>query len=65
MLSKQQEKCLIDGTHVDDSIHASSTESYDTFLSVRSKFLRNSTLNMLHYLDEDTDNPEEFLNANT
>jgi hypothetical protein len=64
MLSKQQEKCLIDGTHVDDSIHAS-TESYDTFLSVRSKFLRNSTLNMLHYLDEDTDNPEEFLNANT
>ena len=40
-LSKQG-KCLLDGTHVGDSIHPS-REAY-TFLSVRGKFLVNSTL---------------------
>ena len=61
-LSKQG-KCLLDGTHVGDSIHPS-TEAY-TFLSVRGKFLVNSTLKNFQYLDEDTDIPEQFLNATT
>jgi len=61
-LSKQG-KCLLDGTRVGDSIHPS-TEAY-TFLSVRGKFLVNSTLKKFQYLDEDTDFPEQFLNATT
>ena len=36
-----------------------------TFLSVRGKFLVNSTLKNFQYLDEDTDIPEQFLNATT
>ena len=35
------------------------------FLSVRGKFLVNSTLKNFQYLDEDTDIPEQFLNATT
>ena len=65
-LSKQG-KCLLDGPHVGDSIHPS-TEAY-TFLSVRGKFLVNSTLKNFQYLDgdmdEDTDIPEQFLNTTT
>ena len=52
-LSKQG-KCLLDGTHVGDSIHPS-TEAY-TLLSVQKNY---------QYLDEDTDIPEWFLNATT
>jgi hypothetical protein len=45
-------------------IHPSTEEAY-TFLSVRGIFLVNSTLKNFQYLDEDTDIPEQFLNATT